>query len=106
MTTNHANITNIPDRGHKKGFFSGRHSHFAILVQENSPFYGQQAHFSVPVQENSCFHGQKKQPKAVLSRRRELNYVKAVRIPICLCKYTKVSQRKQSIVSHYDTVCS
>ena len=32
---NHANITNIPYPGHKKGLFSGRHSHFAIPGQEN-----------------------------------------------------------------------
>ena len=39
---NHASITNIPDPGHKKGLFSGRRSHFAILGQENDRFSGQE----------------------------------------------------------------
>ena len=39
---NHANIANIPDLVHKKGFFSGQHSHFAILGQENGRFSGQE----------------------------------------------------------------
>ena len=39
---NHVNITNIPDPVHKKGFFSGRHSHFSIHGQGNGRFSGQE----------------------------------------------------------------
>ena len=48
---NHANITNIPDPGHKKGLFSGRRSHFPIRGQENGRFSGPPVQPSVPIKE-------------------------------------------------------
>ncbi len=43
------------------------------------PFLWMTGSFPVPIHENRRFHGQKKTAQSVLSGRRELNYVKAVR---------------------------
>ena len=47
--------------------------------------------FLFPSIKSSIFMDRKRQPKAVLSRRRELNYVKAVRyIGIYLCEFSNI----------------
>ena len=44
---NHANIRNIPDLGHKKGFFSGREAQFAVHIHENKHFHGWEMKFGI-----------------------------------------------------------